>query len=63
MIKKILVLIGDDKYCNQNFNKIIRFKNIDVLKDKSFNLKKLFKILFLKKSLTIKEFLLIDLNE
>ena len=63
MTKKILILIGDDKFCNENFNKIIRFKNIDVIKDKSFNLKKLFKILFLRKSLSIKEFLFIALNE
>ncbi len=63
MTKKILILIGDDKFCNENFNKITRFKNIDVLKDKSFNLKKLLKILFFKKSLSITEFLLIALNE
>ena len=62
-MKKILILIGDDKFCNKNFNKLIKFKNINILKDKSFNLKKLFKILIFHKSLTITEFLLIALNE
>ena len=62
-MNKILILIGDDKFCNKNFNKLIKFKNVNILKDKSFNLKKLFKILFFHKSLTITEFLLIALKE